>query len=178
VTLELVFFGAIAVFTLYTAYFVVTAHNLFRSALGLTSVLIGVAGLYLLMDAAFLSAIQIAVYLGGIVVIVVFAILMIADVTQREFLTARPARSAGAMAAGGLFFGLIAWAMRVQGFGAGPRPDPAAADVAVIGRALVNPGAGGFALPFEVISLVLLAALLGAITVAGGRADGDGEGES
>jgi len=172
----MVFFVAIALFTLYTAYFVVTAHNLFRSAIGLTSVLIGIAGLYLLMGAQFLSAIQVAIYVGGIVVIVVFAILMIADVTQRSFLTARAARSAGAMAAGGLIFGLVVWAVRVQGFGAGPRPEPAAADVATIGRALVNPGAGGFALPFEVISLVLVAALLGAITVAGGRTDGDGEG--
>ena len=56
-SLELVVFGAIAAFMLYTAYFVVTAHNLFRSAIGLTAVLIGVAGCYLLMDAAFLSAI-------------------------------------------------------------------------------------------------------------------------
>ena len=63
-------FWMIAAYTLFAAYFVVTARNLFRCAVGLAATLIGIAGLYLLMDAQFLSSIQIAVYVGGVVVLV------------------------------------------------------------------------------------------------------------
>ena len=59
-TLDAFAFWCIAVYTLTAAWFVVTARNLFRCAVGLAATLIGVAGLYLLMDAQFLSAIQIA----------------------------------------------------------------------------------------------------------------------
>ena len=82
-TLETIAFWMIAAYTLFAAYFVVTARNLFRCAVGLAGTLIGVAGLYLLMEATFLSSIQIAVYVGGVVVLVVFAVLMVEDVTQK-----------------------------------------------------------------------------------------------
>jgi NADH-quinone oxidoreductase subunit J len=173
--LETLFFYAIAAFTLTAAYFVVTAHNLFRSAMGLTASLIGVAGLYLLMDAQFLSAIQIAVYVGGVVVLIVFAVLMVADVTQKVFLRASGARIALASGIAALLFAVITTAIRSQGFAAAP--EGRAASVHEIGRALLGAGAGGFVLPFEAVSLVLIAALVGAITVAGGRDDADDGGE-
>jgi NADH-quinone oxidoreductase subunit J len=62
--------------------------------------------------------------------------------------------------------------MLSQGFGS-HRPPPASADVREIGRALLSTQPGGFVLPFEVISLVLVAALVGAVTVAGRPADVD-----
>ena len=65
---------------------------------------------------------------------------------------------------------IVCGTMLSQGFGTA-RPPHAAAQVDEIGRALLNPGAGGFVLPFEVISLVLVAALVGAITVAGKPGD-------
>jgi NADH-quinone oxidoreductase subunit J len=173
VTLESIFFYLMAAFILFSAYFVVTARNLFRCAIGLAAVLIGIAGAYLLMDAQFLSAVQVAVYVGGVVVLVVFAVLMVSDVTQKEYL--RPPFSRGVAAAiiAELLLMVVAGAALVQGFG-GARPAPASASVREIGHALLETGPGGFALPFEVISLVLVAALVGACTVAGGPEDREG----
>jgi NADH-quinone oxidoreductase subunit J len=72
-----------------------------------------------------------------------------------------------------LFLVVVAVAAFKQGFG-GARPAPASAQVREIGHALLETGPGGFALPFEVISLVLVAALVGACTVAGEHDDGEG----
>jgi NADH-quinone oxidoreductase subunit J len=143
--------------------------------MGLTASLIGIAGLYLLMDAQFLSAVQISVYVGGVVVLVVFAVLMVADVTQKVFLKPPLSRTVLGAGAAALFFAVVVGALRAQGFGAA-RPEPAAASVRELGRALLAAGPGGFVLPFEVVSLVLIAALIGAITVAGGRSEDESEG--
>jgi NADH-quinone oxidoreductase subunit J len=173
VTLETLFFYLISGFILFSAYFVVTARNLFRCAMGLAAVLIGIAGAYLLMDAQFLSAIQVAVYVGGVVVLVVFAVLMVSDVTQKDYLRSPLSRNVIAAVVAELLLVIVAAAALTQGFGTS-RPEPAAAQVREIGHALLETGPGGFALPFEVISLVLVAALVGAITVAGEHDDGEG----
>jgi NADH-quinone oxidoreductase subunit J len=174
VTLEGFFFYLMAAFILFASYFVVTARNLFRCAMGLAAALIGIAGEYLLMDAQFLSAIQVAVYVGGVVVLVVFAVLMVEDVTQKEYLRSPLSRNIIAVVIAELFLAVVAGTMLSQGFGSA-RPEPAAAQVREIGRALLETGPGGFVLPFEVISLVLVAALVGAITVAGDRGADEGE---
>lgn len=174
-TLESFFFYLMAAFILFSAYFVVTARNLFRCAIGLAASLIGVAGVYLLMDAQFLSAVQVAVYVGGVVVLVVFAVLMVSDVTQKEYLRAPFSRSVMAAVVAEALLMIVAAAAVMQGFGSA-RPAPASAPVSEIGQALLRTGPGGFALPFEVISLVLVAALVGACTVAGERDDGEGGG--
>jgi len=171
-TLDTFAFWMMAAYTLFAAYFVVTARNLFRCAVGLAAVLIGIAGLYLLMEAQFLSAVQIAVYVGGVVVLVVFAVLMVEDVTQKEFLRSSLSRCLVAAVVAELLLALIGGTMLSQGFGP-DRPTPAAAQVREIGHALLSTKPGGFVLPFEVISLVLIAALVGAVTVAGRPGDDD-----
>ena len=176
-TLETFFFYLMAAFILFSAFFVVTAHNLFRCAMGLAAVLIGIAGLYLLMDAQFLSAIQVAVYVGGVVVLVVFAILMVEDVTQKEFLRSPFSRSVASGIIAELLLMVVAAAAIAQGFGPAPQAqEHASAQVREIGRALLETGPGGFALPFEVISLVLVAALVGAVTIAGRPGEHDDPG--
>jgi NADH-quinone oxidoreductase subunit J len=165
-----VFFYFLAALALYSAYFVVTAHNLFRSALGLISVLIGVAGMYLLMDAQFLSAVQITVYVGGIVVLIVYVVLLVSDVTQQ--LTAEGQRwrkGVSGAAVAGLCCLLMAALFSAPQLRQG-EVRPRSANIAEIGQALLSPEHKGFILAFEVISLVLIAALVGAITVAGNRA--------
>jgi NADH-quinone oxidoreductase subunit J len=163
------FFYVLAALALYSAYFVVTAHNLFRSALGLIAVLIGVAGMYLLMDAQFLSAVQITVYVGGIVVLIVYVVLLVSDVTQQVAAEGQWWRKgiSGATVAGLciLLIAAIGSAPNLSQSQAAPR----SASLGEIGRALLSPERDGFVLPFEVISLVLIAALVGAITLAGTR---------
>jgi NADH-quinone oxidoreductase subunit J len=163
------FFYFLAALALYSAYFVVTAHNLFRSALGLIAVLIGVSGMYLLMDAQFLSAVQIMVYVGGIVVLIVYVVLLVSDVTQQLAAEGRPWRKGVTGAAvAALGFLLIAALLSEPGLKTATA-NAHSANLTQIGRALLSPESAGFILPFEVISLVLIAALIGAITIAGTR---------
>jgi NADH-quinone oxidoreductase subunit J len=125
-----------------------------------------VAGLYLLMDTPFMSAIQVTVYVGGIVVMMVFVILLVADVTQKVFPQAAPWRKGLAGAICGLWFVLLAYALLTHGFTSNPVNAENSASIAQIGRALLSSEQNGFVLPFEVISLVLIAALIGAATIA------------
>jgi len=154
---------------LLSAYFVVTVHNLFRAALGLIGLLLSIAGFYLLMDAQFLSAVQITVYVGGIVVLIVYVVLLMSDVAQKLELPTPRWR----MAAGGALAGLVCvllWiAVCSPGVLSGTKSEARSASVADIGTALLSPGANGYVLPFELISLLLIAAIVGAITIARGN---------
>jgi NADH-quinone oxidoreductase subunit J len=163
-------FYVLSAMVLLSAYFVVTVHNLFRAAVGLIALLLGVAGLYLLIDAQFLSAVQITVYVGGIVVLIAYVVLLVADVAQRQVHETPTWRKgvAGALAVG--LFVLLAAALLSQDFKPAPGVAPRSASVAEIGEALLSPGRDGYVLPFEVISLVLVAAIIGAITIARGSA--------
>lgn len=165
---SVVFFFILAAFIIYTAWFVVTAHNLFRSAIGLVAVLIGIAGMYLLIDAQFLAAAQITVYVGAIVVLIVFAILLVSDVTQKHYPAATVGRKVAAGLAAVMLFGTLVAVILGSGdlltseTGVGAR----SATVRELGLVLLSPQDGGFVLPFEAISMLLLAALIGAITIA------------
>jgi NADH-quinone oxidoreductase subunit J len=118
------------------------------------------------MDAQFLSAIQVTVYVGGIVVLIVFVILLVADVTQKVFLDSPSWRKGVTGLVCLVLFALLATAMHSFDFGPVAGVTPRSASVEQIGHALLSPNSGGFILPFEVVSLVLIAALIGAVTVA------------
>ncbi len=165
-SMSLASFYILAALVLYSAYFVVTARNLFRCAVGLISALLGIAGLYLLINAQFLSAIQVTVYIGGIVVLIVFVILLVTDVTQKVFQQSSSWRKGAVAAVSCLLFGLLATMLHSYDFHSTAATEAQSASVEQIGRALLSPERGGFVLPFEVISLVLIAALIGAVTVA------------
>lgn len=158
-------FYVITAFVLFSAYFVVTAHNLFRCAVGLIAVLFGVAGMYLLMNAQFLSAVQVIVYVGGIVVLIVYVVLLVADVTQTRLEEGAPWRKAAAGMVASALFLVLAGLLIAHGFGAAAA-EPQSTSVAEIGRALLRVEHGGFILAFEAVSLVLIAALVGAVTIA------------
>jgi NADH-quinone oxidoreductase subunit J len=170
-----VLFYFLAGFILFSAYFVVTAHNLFRCALGLIAVLLGIAGLYLLMDAQFLSAVQVTVYVGGIVVLIVYVILLVADVTQTSYPAGARWRAGVAGAICALMFCSMSWAILSAPELGKVQPDRLrSATLPEIGHSLLSLTAGGFGLAFETISVLLVAVLIGAVTVARVRA-GTGE---
>ncbi|HOW66806.1 MAG TPA: NADH-quinone oxidoreductase subunit J [Candidatus Paceibacterota bacterium] len=162
---SLLFFG-LALLILFSAYFVISAQNLFRGASGLIAVLLGIAGMYLLMDAQFLSAVQVTVYVGGIVVLIVYVVLLVADVAQRSFRLGAPWRKAvAAVFSAGLFL-LFTQAILRHDLGASATDIVQSASVKEIGHALLSPKPGGFALAFEAMSVLLVAVLVGAVTIA------------
>lgn len=154
-------FAVLAVMTLAGAVGAVAAASLFRSALGLMVSLFGIAGLFLLQRAEFLAVVQILVYVGGVSVLIVFAILL----TEREggrtehntnLRMAVPA----ALIAGGFAAALIGMIARSAVFET--VPDAAPWPVAALGRSFV----GQYLVPFEAVSLLLLVALVGALLIA------------
>ncbi|MBI4323119.1 MAG: NADH-quinone oxidoreductase subunit J [Candidatus Omnitrophica bacterium] len=143
------------------AILVVTLGNLFRAALSLGVVLVGVAGLFLLVGAEFLAFVQILIYVGAILTLVVFAIMLTARVHRPAGSTAAASQWPAAVASLALF------ALLACVIAAIPVPTPTAVGGAPVslqelGRELITT----LVLPFEVISVVFVASMVGAIAVA------------
>lgn len=156
-------FYAMAAFTILAALFVVLSRNLFHSALGLALTLIGVACIYLYLDAEFLALVQILIYVGAIVTLFLFTIMLTADIHKKMPL-AFNLRTAN-MAMGCLIlFGILA-----KVFSSSPwqeaSANPAPLELKTLGYSLMT----NYVLPFEIISVLSLAALVGAVII--GKAD-------
>ncbi len=160
-----ILFLIIAVMTLYAALQVVSDTNLIHAALWLILTLFGVAIIFVLLNATFLAVVQVVVYIGAIAVLLVFAVML----TRKVMSDTGPQlnKNVGLAAVLGLamFAGLTA-ILYQSGATRAELPEIAArADiVSDLGVALVNPQ--GYILPFEIASVLLLAALIGAIVVA------------
>jgi NADH-quinone oxidoreductase subunit J len=159
----IVFYG-LAAMTLVSAILAVTTRHIFRAAIFLLFSLIGIAGIYFWLNYEFLAAVQIVVYVGGIVVMIIFSIFL---TQQSGELMPAPAqkRTLWALLAtlcGFALVGLQVWQHRFIGDGV------AALDPSVlnIGKQMLGTGEGGYALPFEVVSMLLLAAMVGCIVIA------------
>jgi NADH-quinone oxidoreductase subunit J len=158
-----IIFYIISAFILGTGLLAMTTRKIFRSAIWLLFSLIGVAALYFWLQVEFIAAVQIVVYVGGIVVLVIFSIFL----TQQsgKEMPRQPVKriifSALAVLLGfGLTF-LQIWKHNFQ-----PATKTFNWTVADIGSQMLNTGSGGYALPFEVVSMLLLAAMVGCIVIA------------
>lgn len=170
-----IIFIIISAITLIMGWIVVTNRNLFHAALALMGTFLGVAGLYVLLEAGFLAAAQLLVYIGAISILVIFAIMMTRRLMQT---TETPFNSQWALGGlvSALFFGITVfvllnfdnWSLEPGVGPTGAMPEvPAAVSrgtVASLGAALVD--VNQYVLPFEVASVLLLAALVGAIVIA------------
>lgn len=144
---------------------VVTNRNLFRGALALMVSLFGVAGLFILLSAPFLAAVQILVYIGAIAILFTFAVMLTRSLTQ---LRERFVRLWPSAIVSGLLFAVLALGVIWPVWGSNPDLQMPVSDVVAsttdLGVALVS--GTGFVLPFEVASLLLTAAMIGAIVIA------------
>lgn len=156
-----VVFYALAAFVVGGAGVVALSPNIVHSAFGLFATLFGVAGLYAFLSADLLAVVQMLVYVGGISVLVLFAVMLTSGLSEPGSGSNPSARFAGGIAV--LVATLAAVGMLAFSLPFGTE-DAAAPTTAALGDALL----GRFVLPFEVVSLLLLAALLGAVTLARG----------
>ena len=161
-----------AVVILASAMMVVTSSNLVHAALWLVASLFGVAMLYAQLNAGFMAVVQVVVYIGAIAILFIFAVML----TRREMRDKGPGlnKNWGVSALvsllifGGLTYLLSNW----SGFSQTSADLPSGFDaVGALGNALVSPDA--FVLPFEVASILLVAALVGAVYIAFNPRDGD-----
>lgn len=160
-----IIFYLLATFTLVSALLSVTTTRIFRAAIFLLFSLIGVAGLYFWMQYDFLAAAQIIVYVGGITVLIIFSVFLTQQSGEPLPSASRPQKLAAILAAvSGLI--LVLLQLYQHTFLFENNVEPFAPTVDNIGRQMLYSGAGGYALPFEVISILLLAALVGCIVIA------------
>ncbi len=142
----------------------VTTRKILRAATYLLFTLFAAAVVYFMLDYEFLGAVQIAVYAGGIVVLFVFSILTSKPGDNSERLTSK-SRALGLFAAVAMAL-MGGWALvsRCANFVA--KPAMQTPDMEQIGTALMGTGHGQYLLPFEAVSILLLACIIGGIVVA------------
>ncbi len=142
---------------------VVTNRNLFRAALFLVLSFVGVAGFYILLEAEFLAMVQLLVYVGAISILIIFAIMLSQRMMAPKF-KARNEQWLGGLLAALALFGLLAFILLAVDWPTAPLADVPGETISALGQALVNPDQ--FLLVFEISSVLLLVALVGAVVVA------------
>ncbi len=167
-TAEQIIFLVVALFTLGSGFMVVTTGNLVHAALWLVATLFGVAVVFAILNAGFLAVVQVVVYIGAIAILFIFAVML----TRKDMRDQGPQLNrgwwAGALIAVLVFGGLFSLLQGWNGLSKTAAAIPSGFDaVAELGSALVSPDA--YVLPFEVASVLLLAALVGAVYVAFNR---------
>jgi NADH-quinone oxidoreductase subunit J len=164
----MIVFCILAVVILASAVMCVTTKRIMRAATFLLFVLFGIAGIYFLLDYTFLGAAQISVYAGGVTMIYIFAIQLV----NKRTLQGLVERMKGSRVAFGALVTLIGLATVVVVFLKNKVVNRFAemADTEVsmdaIGRSLVSSGKYGYVLPFEFISVFLLACIIGGIVIS------------
>jgi NADH-quinone oxidoreductase subunit J len=168
-TLSAVLFFFLAATAAASACCVVTFRNLVRAAVGLLFTLLSVAVLYFLLGAEFLGAVQLMVYVGGTLVLVVFGIMMTntgPTLGQRvkgiEWIL-------GIGLALGLFVALVVASLDLAKPGASTEPLPGIQQIGLSFLGVSEPGQTSYLLPFEIVSVHLLVVLVAAAYLARGK---------
>ena len=159
-----IIFYLLAAFTLVNAILAVTSRQIFRAAIFLLFTLMGIAGLYFWMQYDFIAAVQIVVYVGGITVLIIFSIFL---TQQAGDLLPMPRLSRQIFSALAAFCGFALTIVQVfQHSFTSTNETAVQPTVSEIGNQMLGVNTGGYALPFEMISILLLAALIGCIVIA------------
>ena len=153
-------FGVTAAAIGLSALRVVTTKNIVHAALYLTVVLAGVAALYILLAAEFVFAVQVIVYIGAIVVLFLFGIMLTRSPMGNSDELDNNQRPVAAVVA--LFLAGALGALLIDAFRDNKIADPTIARTGDIGADIFQK----FVIPFEVVSVLLLAALVGAVVIA------------
>lgn len=142
----------------------VTSQKIFRSAVWLLFSLVGIAGLYFWMGVEFIAAVQIIVYVGGIVILIIFSIFLTQE-SGKELPKPTMKRIAFSILAALFGFGFTFNLIEKYNFTANSTK-PFNVPVSDIGTQMLSTSDYGYILPFEVVSLLLLAAMIGCIVIA------------
>ena len=161
---SVIIFYIISAFILGAALFAVTTRKIFRAAIFLLFSLIGIAALYFWMQVEFVAAVQIIIYVGGIVVLIIFSIFL----TQKSGNEMpKPLRTRAIFSGLAVIFGFAFTSNLIREYGFKEiSTQPFEVKVSDIGTQMLSTTEHGFVLPFEVVSILLLAAMIGCIVIA------------
>jgi NADH:ubiquinone oxidoreductase subunit 6 (subunit J) len=157
--LDLAFYG-VAALTVLTGAYAVFSRNIVRAVFSLLGTFFGVAVLYGFLAADFVAVIQVLVYVGGILVLMIFAVML----SEKIETAARSNRAGGVILGGLVGIALLVFliSLALQGPWIQAEPGAYEASTASIGKTLL----GEALLPFEVLSVVLLGVVIGAVVIA------------
>ncbi len=164
-------FGILAAVIIVAAIYCVCTKYIMRSATSLLFVLFGVAGMYFVLDYTFLGAVQLSIYAGAITMIYIFAIQLV----SKQTLQGLKEQIAGSRVAMGIIVALVCLAtvvvilLKNRFFYAGELRLDHEVGMKTIGTALMGAGKYQYVLPFEFISIFLLACIIGGLMIARNR---------
>ncbi len=164
-TFEQFVFIQVALLTAIAGLAVVTSRNLFHSALALTLTFFGVAGIYIFLEAEFLAVSQILVYVGAIAMLIAFAIMLTRSMMYGRTSPLNNQWGKASLFAVFFFAALLAFARATPWPAAGEEVVADEALIAALGREFVTT----YVIAFEVLGLLLLLALVGAVMLARDR---------
>ncbi len=162
--MERIIFYLLAIFIVVFALLSVTTKKLYRAAIYLLFVLLSISGIYFLLEYNFMGAVQLSVYVGGIMVILIYAIMM----TDKIEGPLRTIPTTWKIVPIIVTVATAATAIYAIVTNSGIQKENVASVTTVdqVGEKLLSYDSGGFVLPFEVISVLLLAVMIGAIVIA------------
>jgi len=167
-------FIVLLLITVISAVVVVTTRHIVHAAVFLAFSFIGVGGIYLLLEAPFIAASQVLIYAGAITVLILFALMLTAQTVMREPRHARETKLAAAVVSMVLFFAVFAPNLTRAGWPVQPLPTGSPDTLRPLAQGLL----GSYLFAFEVASVLLLVALVGAVVLAKEeRGEGTPEGE-
>jgi len=156
---QLIFF-LLGALTLVAGFLTVTLRNVFHAGLALVGTFFGVASLYLMLEAEFLAIVQILIYIGAIAVLILFAVMLTRGMMRSADSNINKQWAWAALAIGTLFLAMIIVILQVPWVHSGTAVYTDL--VPHLGTQLLST----YLLPFEVVSVLLLAALIGAFIIA------------
>lgn len=158
-----ILFYLLSALTLISGLLSVLTRQIFRAAIYLLFSLIGIAGIYFWLSYEFIAAVQIVVYVGGIVVLIIFSIFLTQQAGEK---LPSPKLSRQLFSALAVFCGFALTLVQFLKYQFKQSTANNNVTVNKIGEAMLGTGQNGYALPFEVVSILLLAALIGCIVIA------------
>lgn len=159
-----IIFYLLAALTLVCGILSVSTRQIFRAAIYLLFSLIGIAGIYFWLDYQFIAAVQIVVYVGGIVVLIIFSIFLTQQAGEK-LAKQKIGRKIFSALAVFCAFALTMLQIYEHTF-IETSNAPVSMKVVDIGNQMLSTKENGYALPFEVVSMLLLAAMIGCIVIA------------
>ena len=155
-----VFFAILAILMIVSALKVVTTNNIVHAALWLVLVLAGVAGQFLLLGAEFVGVTQILVYIGAVIVLLLFGVMLTKASIGHEENINMPNRVLPAVI-GTLMFAVMSYSI-IDRYRGEELPKETVTSAAMVSDSIFS----DFIIPFEAVSVLLLAALIGAVVIA------------
>ncbi|MDO5978407.1 NADH-quinone oxidoreductase subunit J [Flavivirga spongiicola] len=164
--MEKIIFYSLALVMIVSAIASVSSRKMLRSVIYLLFTLVGVAGIFFLIDYNFLAAVELTVYAGGIIVLMIFSVLLVHHIEMKLEVAKLSKRILVAIVCA---IGAGVFISTIYSYDFKEVSIATTTTTTQIGTGLLSYKAGGFILPFEVISVLLLAAMIGAIIIAKGK---------